>query len=134
MSDQTPSPFAPFQMPSPPIAPEKPKAEKAVKEKKPRKAKTEKVITGVTIENGGPFGGSKTTVQTEDRPVRKPRAAKTKTLKAHSPKFDLQTTLAAAQLLKEDDFPLFEKLVVMLDEAGKPTRDRVLGALSKVFG
>ena len=55
-------------------------------------------------------------------------------LKAHAPKFDLQTTLAAAKLLNEDDFPMFEKLVIMFDEAGKPQRDRVLAAIGKVFG
>jgi len=128
MSDQTPSPFAPFQMPSPPIAPEKPKdkpetaAQKKAREKREAKAakKEDAQIEKRNQQNAG------TVAPTRQR--RKPA------FKAHSPKFDLQTTLAAAQLLKEDDFPLFEKLVVMLDEAGKPTRDRVLGALSKVFG
>ena len=42
--------------------------------------------------------------------------------------------VAAAKLLNEDDFPMFEKLVTMFDEAGKPQRDRVLAAIGKVFG
>ena len=43
-------------------------------------------------------------------------------------------SLIAAKLLNEDDFPMFEKLVIMFDEAGKPQRDRVLAAIAKVFG
>jgi len=120
--NDTPSPFAPF-LPSPPSAPEQ-KAEKPAKEKKPR---TPKQPAAQAV-------FAPTAPTPAEKPARKPRAAKQKTLKAHSPKFDLQTTLAAAQLLNEGDFPLFEKLVVALDEAGKPARDRVLGALSKVFG
>jgi len=115
-----PHPFAPFS-PSPPIVPEQPKTEK---EKKPRKAK-EPVVEPEKIHAMTP--------QAVAPKARKPRAAKAKALKAHSPKFDLQTTLAAAQILKEDDFPMFEKMVVMLDEAGKPQRDRVMSALAKVF-
>ncbi len=123
-----PHPFAPFS-PSPPIAPDQPKAEKPAKEKKPRKAKS---MVGQTAT--GPIASQTALTSPEtSKPARKPRAAKPKTLKGHSPKFDLQTTLAAAQLLKEDDFPLFENLVVALDEAGKPQRDRVLAALGKVF-
>ena len=117
-----PHPFAPFS-PSPPIAPEQPKAEK---EKKPRKAKEPSVepekIHAMTPQAVAP----------KERKPRGPNKAKAG-LKAHSPKFDLQTTLAAAQLLNESDFPMFEKMVVMLDEAGKPQRDRVMSALAKVF-
>lgn len=115
-----PHPFAPFS-PSPPTVPEQPKAEKPAKEKKPR---GEKQIVQTSVPTEAAMG----------KPARKPRTTKPKVLKHHAPKFDLQTTLAAAQLLNEGDFSLFEKLVVMLDEAGKPARDRVLGALSKVFG
>ena len=120
-----PHPFAPFS-PSPPIAPEQPKAEKSAKEKKPRKAK-EPAVESEKIHAMTP--------QAVAPRARKPRSAnKPKgVIKAHSPKFDLQTTLAAAQLLNESDFPMFEKMVVMLDEAGKPQRDRVMSALAKVF-
>lgn len=121
-----PHPFAPFS-PSPPIAPEQPKAEKAAK--KPRKAKGEVIHAVIVHKDGTPLE----VVTKLPRKPRGPNKAKAG-LKAHSPKFDLQTTLAAAQLLNEGDFPLFEKLVVALDEAGKPARDRVLSALGKVFG
>ena len=48
-------------------------------------------------------------------------------------KFDLQTILAAASELNADDYPLFEKLINLLDEAGKPGRERLLAAIQKVF-
>lgn len=106
MTDQ-PSPFAPFQ-PSPPVQPETPATEKPARAKRRTKA-----------EMAGEASAEK--------------PAKKATLKSHTPKFDLQTTLAAAKLLNEDDFPMFEKLVIMFDEAGKPQRDRVLAAVAKVF-
>ncbi len=113
-----PHPFAPFS-PSPPLVPEQPKAEKA-----PRKPRAAKAEAAPVVE----------VVPAVEKPARKARGPnKAKALKAHSPKFDLQTTLAAAQLLNESDFQMFEKLVVMLDEAGKPQRDRVMSALAKVF-
>jgi hypothetical protein len=107
MTDQ-PSPFAPFQ-PSPPISPEP-----AANTEKParQKRRTKAEMAG-------------------EAPAEKP--AKKPALKSHAPKFDLQTTLAAAKMLNEDDFPMFEKLVIMFDEAGKPQRDRVLAAVAKVF-
>ena len=57
-----------------------------------------------------------------EKPERKKREAKDPAkakpaLKNHAPKFDLQTTLAAAKMLNEDDFPMFEKLVITFDEA-----------------
>lgn len=121
--NDVPHPFAPFS-PSPPIAPEQPNAEKPAKEKKPRKPQVEPEAQPPGL-----------ILQKTEKPARKPRGPnKAKGgLKGHSPKFDLQTTLAAAQLLNESDFPMFEKLVVMLDEAGKPQRDRVMSALAKVF-
>ena len=48
-------------------------------------------------------------------------------------KFDLQTILAAASELNADDYPLFEKMINLLDEAGKPGRERLLAAIQKVF-
>lgn len=96
-------PFVPFH-PAPPLVPSMPAPPQAAPSGKPRKPRT-------------------------------PKAPKTEApkLKAHAPKFDLQVTLAAAKMLNESDFTLFEKLVVLLDEAGKPQRDRVLGAIGKVF-
>lgn len=103
------SPFAPFQ-PSPTTAPALPAEtpEKPARQKRRTKA-----------EMAG------------EAPAEKP--AKKTPLKSHAPKFDLQTTLAAAATLNEGDFPMFEKLIVMLDEAGKPTRDRLLAAIEKIF-
>ena len=48
-------------------------------------------------------------------------------------KFDLQTILGAASELNADDYPLFEKMINLLDEAGKPGRERLLAAIQKVF-
>lgn len=116
MSEQeqklSPALFAPFQ-PSPPVAPETPAAE-TEKQKKARLKREAKVAAN-------------------SEPKAEKLYGKT-SLKPHSPKFDLQTTLAAAKMLNEDDFALFEKLVIMFDEAGKPQRDRVLAAIGKVFG
>lgn len=116
--NDTPSPFAPFQ-PSPPtqpvhspIPPDQLKGEKPARAK--RRTKAEMAVGDVADIVHLP--------------------GKKAALKSHAPKFDLQTTLAAAKLLNEDDFPMFEKLVIMFDEAGKPQRDRVLAAIAKVFG
>ncbi|MDE2100311.1 MAG: hypothetical protein KGL39_23875 [Patescibacteria group bacterium] len=49
-------------------------------------------------------------------------------------KIDLRTALELSSMLNADDQGLFEKLVDMLQEAGKPARDRLLAAIEKVFG
>lgn len=124
MSENTP--FPPFNPnPSPPIAPEQPAAPKA----KGRPKKTEKVVTGVTITNPGPFGQAETTVTTENRPRQKRKQSADKP----SLKFDLQTILRAASGLNEDDMATFEKIVGLLSEAGKPGRERLLEAVAKIF-
>jgi hypothetical protein len=118
--NDTPSPFAPFQ-PNPaaqpthsPIPPEQTKTKKELAaEKKAAKA------------------AAKAPPAAEPAAPRQPRKP---SLKSHAPKFDLQTTLAAAQMLNDDDFGLFERIVILFDEAGKPQRDRVLAAVAKVFG
>jgi hypothetical protein len=115
----TPSPFAPFLPGTPATQTELPAAEKPARKK--RTPKTEEVVTGVAEQ---PNGDLKIVTK------RQPRKA---SLKTQAPKFDLQTTLAAASTLNEADFPLFEKLVILLDEAGKPARDRVLEAVGKIF-
>lgn len=114
MSD---TPFPPF-MPTQPSPPTQPEATQAAPKRKGRPPKVETTVLPATA-------------MTADKPTRQKRKA---ALKAYSPKFDLQTTLAAAQTLNESDFPLFEKLTIMLDEAGKPARDRLLAAIGKVFG
>ena len=113
-----PSPFAPF-MPNP-IGTETPAAEKPAK----AKGRPKKVETTVIPE----------TAMAQPAANKPPRKKRTSTLKAHSPKFDLQTALAAFSLLNEADHGLFEKLIIMLDDAGKPQRDRLLAAIGKVFG
>ena len=108
MSD---TPFAPFQppgtIPTPQGDPPETAKQKAAREKREAKA------------------AAKTT-QTEA-----PKRRSTGTPK--SLKFDLQTILAAASTLNQDDYPLFEKLINLLDEAGKPGRERLLAAIQKVF-
>jgi hypothetical protein len=119
MSENTPSPFAPF-MPNP-IGAETPAAEKPAKAKgRPKKIETTVIPETAMVQPAA------------NKPPRKTREKKT--LKTHAPKFDLQTALAAFALLNEADHAMFEKLVIMLDDAGKPQRDRVLAAIGKVFG
>lgn len=115
-----PSPFAPFQLPT---------ATPAV-ETKPEKAPRKPRTVGKHPALAAPYAAVAEAVQ--PKPERKKREKKT--IKAYAPKFELQTILAAASTLNENDFPLFEKLALALDEAGKPQRDRVLEAIGKVFG
>ena len=124
--NDTPSPFAPFQLPTATPAAET-KPNKAPR--KPRKAKVEAVSTGVSA--GDILRG--VNEANIVKPLRKKREKKAG-LKAHSPKFELQAILAVAATLNEDDFPLFEKLVMQFDEMGKPARERILAAIGKVFG
>lgn len=108
MSD---TPFAPFVPPG--SAPNETAAPETAKEKKAREKREAKAAEKAAKP------------ATEKR-----RSAGTpKTLK-----FDLQTILGAASTLNQDDYPLFEKLINLLDEAGKPARERVLAAVGKVFG
>lgn len=125
MNDTPFAPFAPFR-PNP-VGTETP-AKKSSKEKKPRKAKT----TAEFPER--PALAAPTA--TVEKPARKLRATKVtikSKVKAASPKFDLQTILAAAASLKDADMGTFEKLIGLLQDAGKPGRARLLAALGKVF-
>ena len=101
------TPFAPFQ-PSPPTQPaEKPK-------RQARKPRAE--------------------VPVEPAPAEKPlRQKRKKAAATRAPKFDLQTILSAASSLKEADMPAFEKLIGILQDAGKPGRERLLAAIGKIF-
>ena len=108
MSD---TPFAPFVPPG--SAQAEPAASETAKEKKAREKREAKAAAKA--------------MQTE--PPQKRRSIGTpKTLK-----FDLQTILGAASTLNQDDYPLFEKMINLLDEAGKPGRERLLAAIQKVF-
>ena len=113
----TPLPFAPFQ-PSPPT---QPAAEKPVKGKRGPKKQADKTPPQAA------------TAPAEKPPRQKRRSAGTAKPNKRSPKFDLQTILAAASTLKESDMPAFEKMIGMLQDAGKPGRERLLAALGKVF-
>jgi len=114
MSDnESPSVFAPFQ----PAGTVPESTETPEKGKRKRKARAE-----VPVEPSKP--------ETTQPRQRRKRASSDKP----ALKFDLQTILSAASKLNADDYPLFEKLVNILDEAGKPGRERLLAAIRKVFG
>ena len=120
----TPLPFAPFQ-PSPPTVPEKPAEtpkQKAAREKREKKAAAAEKDHAREV-------------AAAERPPSRQKRRSTGTPKAskRAPKFDLQTILAAASTLKEADMSAFEKMIGMLQDAGKPGRDRLLAALGKVF-
>jgi len=107
MNETPQTPFAPFQ-PSPPVQPETPQP------RQKRKAKAE--------------------TPAQEPPAAQPRQKRKKAaVKTRAPKFDLQTILAAASELKEADMPAFEKMIGMLQDAGKPGRARLLTALGKIF-
>ena len=113
MSD---TPFAPFVPPS--SAPNETAAPETAKEKKAREKREAKEAKAAAKAQGAPA-----------EPRQKRKAANgSRTLK-----FDLQTILGAASTLNQDDYPLFEKLINLLDEAGKPGRERLLAAIQKVF-
>lgn len=119
MSGEPLSPFTPFQPQGAALLVlENQPVQETAKEKKAREKREAAAKVSPSVPNPAP-----------EKPARQKR-----TLKTHAPKFDLQTTLAAAKMLNEDDFALFEKAVVMFDEVGKPQRDRVLAAIGKVFG
>lgn len=48
-------------------------------------------------------------------------------------KLDLATAMDVAAMLNADDRELFEQLVALLSDAGKPARDRLLAAIGKIF-
>ena len=122
----TPLPFAPFQ-PSPPIVPEKPAKDKSetAKQKAAREKREAKAATK-------PYP-DQTDRLLAATPRQKRRSADTSKPNKRAPKFDLQTILAAASTLKEADMSAFEKMIGLLQDAGKPGRDRLLAALGKVF-
>lgn len=120
MSDTPFAPFAPFA-PSTTTAPG-PITAAVEKARKPRKTKAVEQKKTAVVELATPPA---------EKPARKKRAANKP--KTPSPKFDLQTILAAAASLKDADMAAFEKLIGLLQDAGKPGRARLLAALGKVF-
>lgn len=107
--------FTPFTPEAPPLAPaaDKPKAKK---ERRGRR----KAVAAPVAEAPAP------------RQKRKPRAIAS-VRKPRSMKLPVDTMLAALSSLKGDDGALFEKLLGILNAAGKPQRARVMAALAKVF-
>jgi hypothetical protein len=118
MTDTPPTPFAPFQ-PQPPAQPAPESKPPRQKRKATAETKAQPPATDV--------------VRGEDT-VKAPRQKrKAPTESKPSLKFDLQTILRAAAELNSDDMPLFEKLVGILQDAGKPGRERLLAAMGKIF-
>ena len=106
MSEQ--SPFAPFEPQAETPAPEKPK-----RGHKPAQPPAVDIVNANDV---------------VPRQRRK-KATETKpTLK-----FDLQTILSAASQLNPDDLDVFQKIVGLLQDAGKPGRERLLAAIGKIF-
>ena len=117
MNDTPATPFAPFQpLPQgqPPATPEKPKRKSAKKD--------------VAVQPP-----AQDVVKGEDT-VKVPRQ-KRKKANGDKPviKLDLQTALEVATMINADDRPVFEKLVGILQDAGKPGRERLLAAIGKIF-
>lgn len=116
MSDNPPI-FTPFTPEAPPLAPaaDKPKA------KKERRGRRKAAAAAPVVEAPAP------------RQKRKPRAIASVRKPRSMMKLPVDTMLAALSGLKGDDGALFEKLLGILNAAGKPQRDRVMAALTKVF-
>ncbi len=114
MSDNSPI-FTPFTPEAPPLAPaaDKPKA------KKERRGRRKAAAAAPAPEAPA-------------KRQRKPRAV-ANVRKPRSMKLPVDTMLAALSSLKGDDGTLFEKLLGILNAAGKPQRARVMAALAKVF-
>lgn len=109
MNDTPQTPFAPFQ-PSPPVQPEA--------EKPAPRLRLWRGSAGVSAASAGFALALRFW-----RGANKPRL----------PKFDLQSILSAAGSLKEADMPAFEKIIGLLQDAGKSGRKRLLAAIGKIF-
>ena len=116
-------PFPPFQ-PSPPAQPALPATPEKQK-RQARKKKTVPTITAITLKDDG----SPPVVKIEERLPQKRKKMGDKPVL----KFDLQTILSAAAELNQDDLAVFEKIVGVLQDAGKPGRERLLAAMGKIF-
>jgi len=119
--------FTPFT-PSPTIAPadEKPvKAAKTAKIKPPKRKRKVKAVNNVPEQS-----------PEAPPPARKKRKARTvpAVRTPRSMKLPVSTMLQALAELKAADSALFEKLLGLLNGAGRSQRQRVLGALGRVLG
>lgn len=117
MSENPPI-FTPFIPEAPPLAPaaDKPKAKKERRGRRKAVAAVQEAVQAAVAE----------------KKRRKPRAVAS-VRKPRSMKLPVDTMLAALSGLKGDDGALFEKLLGILNAAGKPQRTRVMAALAKVF-
>ena len=115
----TDTPFPPFN-PSPPTQPEPPAKTETAKQKTAREKREAKSATKQAP-----------TAPATEQPPRQRR----KKAEGDKPtlKFDLQTILGAAAELNQDDMSAFQKLVGILQDAGKPGRERLLAAIGKIF-
>jgi len=67
-------------------------------------------------------------------PAAEPRQRRKKANGEKSPiKIDLKTALELSAILNKEDQEAFEELVGTLQDMGKPTRDRILAAIAKIF-
>lgn len=123
MSNETP--FTPF-VPAPALLPEPGIQQLTEEEPAPRKRKSRQRKAAPA--EPAPLAPTprrqrKARTAPAARQVRQPR----------SMKLPVDTMLAALSELKGDDGALFEKMLGILNAAGKPQRNRVLAALRKVF-
>lgn len=118
MTNENETPFEPF-VPGPALLPEPGDTQPAPRQRRSRKAATPPAPPAAPAPN-----------QRQRRP-RKARTTPTRTPRLM--KLPVDTMLSALSGLKGDDGALFEKLLGILNAAGKPQRSRVLTALGKVF-
>lgn len=118
MTQKQPDPSEIFQTPFTPAAP--PEVQAPATEKAPRRRKTAKAKE--------PKEAAPKTPRRRANPV--PAAVRT----PGSLKLPLSVALGALSEVKPDDVPLLEKLLGILNGAGKGQRTRVLAAIGKIFG
>lgn len=128
MADEIFTPFTPGTAPVPTVPVETPAATPAAKT--PRRSRR-----AAAQSSNEQAGGTDTPVPIETIPVT-PRRRRTSPAKVRTPagiKLPINMMLSVMGGLKADDGPLFEKLLGILNGAGKGQRERVLAALEKVF-
>jgi hypothetical protein len=131
MSDQI---FTPFTPAAPPLSPaaEPPKAKRARKAAEPQGAKIKPPKRKRVVKAVNEVPPETPAETPAPRKKRKPRAVP-KVRTPRSMKLPVATMLSAMGALRGDDATLFEKLLGILAGAAKGQRQRVLGALGKVF-
>lgn len=115
--------LTPFEPAAAGIVPETPAK---TKKEKPANGRRKRAVAQV---NETP---AETPPKRKQRKQRKPRTVP-KVRTPRSMKLPVDVMLSALAGLKGDDGALFEKLLGILNAAGKPQRGRVMAALTKVF-